>query len=194
MKTGLLSLFCQSFKKFEDKFLPLRAGRPAKSNDIWFRDITNRDHVREKNGVMRLHHAAFKGKAISQPSHKKWLTELSGRLNSKAGTIDSMKACGDKRANLSRERANKEGQSGKKFTYVGVFFKSIKEIRDSSFMKTDIIYDPTEEPIYDKAHANFVSYDKDPSYFEDLEILKRLCDYFKFVPVHELENSPLGKR
>jgi hypothetical protein len=36
------------------------------------------------------------------------------------------------------------------------------EIRKFSFMKADIIYDPTQEPIHDKAHANFVSYDKDP--------------------------------
>lgn len=194
MKTKLLSIFCQFFEKFEDRFLQLIAGRPAKSNDIWFRDITNTDHVKEKDGVMRLHHAAFKGKAISQPSHKKWLSEISGRLNSKAGTIDSIKEYGEKRANLVKERATQKGQSGRKFTYMGVFFKSVKEIRELHLMKADIIYDPTEKPIYDKAHANFVSYDKDTSYFEDLEILKMLCDYFQFVPVNDLENSPLGKK
>lgn len=169
-------------------------GRPAKSNDIWFRDITNKDHVREKNGVIRLHHAAFKGRAISQPSHKKWLSEISGRLNSKAGTIDSIKSYGEKRANLAKEKAAQNGQSGKKFIYTGVIFNNIKEIRKFSFMKANVIYDPTKEPIFDKAHANFVSYDKDPIYFEDLEILKRLCDNFKFVSVLDLENSPLGKR
>jgi hypothetical protein len=75
--------------------------------------------VKEKNGIMRLHHAAFKGNAISQPSHKKWLSELSGRLNSQAGTIDSIKEYGEKRANLAKEKATQKGQSGRKFTYIG---------------------------------------------------------------------------
>lgn len=190
----LSNIFFQFFRKFEDKLLPLKAGRPAKSDDIWFRDITSTDHIREKDGVMRLHHAAFKGKAISQPSHKIWLSEISGRLNSKAETIESIKSYGELRAALAKKNAIAKGQSGRKIIYIGVIFKNVREIRKLNFMQADVIYDPTEEPIYDKAHANFVSYDKNPVYFNNLEILQMLCKDFEFVPVQSLERSSLGKK
>lgn len=167
------------------------AGRSAKPNDVWFRCITNSSHLK-KDGS--LHHAAFKGKAVSQPSHKKWSSEISGRLNSKAGTIELIKADGNQRANLQKERAEEKGESGSKFVFVGVLIKDVCEIRKFDFIKADVIYDPTQKPIYDEAHANFVSYDKAPACFKDPEILGMLCKNFTVIPVSDLENSPLGKK
>ncbi len=189
--TRLSNIFSQFFRKLEDKLFPLKAGKPAKSDDIWFRCITNKSHIK-RNGT--LHHAAFKGRAISQPSHRRWLSEISGRLNSKAGTVEFIKADGNNRVNRQKESAIKEGKSGNEYAFTGVILKNVCEIRKFSFIKADVIYDPTEDPVYDEAHANFVSYDRDPVYFKDLEVLKMLCENFNYFPVLDLEKSPLGNK
>jgi hypothetical protein len=69
--------------------MTLSDGDPADNNDIWFRVVTQKDHI--KNG--RVHHGAFTGRAIASPNpckNRSWQRELSGRLRSRAGTVNEI--------------------------------------------------------------------------------------------------------
>lgn len=139
----------------------LAPGDPAPAECIWFRPITNGNHVR-RNG--NLHHSALKGNAIAPPgdARKPWKAELSGRLRALAGDAAAVVADGEERVERLRRRAADQGRSASMYEFKGVIAASVHSIRTVDAPRMDVIYDPvigTEHE--DRAHSNIVFYDEE---------------------------------
>ena len=66
--------------------MSLSDGDAADDGDIWFRIVTQKDHIVRG----RVHHSAFGGSAIAEPGpdmNRPWTRELSGRLRSLASWL-----------------------------------------------------------------------------------------------------------
>ncbi len=115
--------------------MPPKDGEPADANDVWLRNITNKNHVRPDG---RLTSNAFTGSAISPPvSRRPWDRELSGRLVSLTNDFEA-----EGRAFC--------GQRNKPF--MGVMYAKVERLRrETNGITTDVYYTPKED---DKAHAD----------------------------------------
>lgn len=127
--------------------MSLSDGDPAPDGDIWFRIVTQQDHI--KRG--RVHHSAWGGNAISEPSPEKarpWSREASGRLRSRAGSLENI----ERDANVFCQTA-----LGGSKTFYGVIYARVADAKLSfeSILTTDIHFTPLTS---DTAHADLTFY------------------------------------
>jgi hypothetical protein len=124
--------------------MSLSEGDPAYDGDIWFRVVTNQEHI--KRG--RVHHSAFGGNAITASDKKRpWARELSGRLRSLAGDVEQEAIA------YCREMTARGG--GEK-SFHGVIYARVAGLKltyehDHS-IKTAVYFTPLGR---DPAHADF---------------------------------------
>jgi len=128
--------------------MSLSDGDPAYGGDIWFRIATQQGHIVKG----RVHHSAFGGNAIAPPNRAKnrpWARELSGRLRSRAGTLDQIVQRAEKYcADLT---ANAPGQGQKVFSGVAYI-----RVRDAKVSFEDALTGGVHfTPLTDPAHADF---------------------------------------
>jgi hypothetical protein len=126
--------------------MSLSDGDPADGGDIWFRIVTQENHLVRG----RVHHSAFGGNAIAPPQKGKnrpWDRELSGRLRTLAGTLEEI----TNHAEAYCEALTAKGQ-GKK-TFSGVMYVRVRDAKKTleNILTTAIHYTPLDE---DKAHAD----------------------------------------
>jgi hypothetical protein len=129
--------------------MSLMDGDPAPDGDIWFRIATQKDHIVKG----RVHHAAFGGKAISPPAPEKgpWTRELSGRLRSRAGSLEDIEH--DAKAYCAAQTALGGGTK----TFNGVIFARVADAKRTyeTVLTTDVHFTPLQD---DAAHADLTFY------------------------------------
>ncbi|HEY8007134.1 MAG TPA: hypothetical protein VIE66_10150 [Methylocella sp.] len=123
--------------------MSLSDGDPAPDGDIWFRIVTHQDHLRRG----RVHHSAWGGNAISEPSPEKarpWTREASGRLRSRAGSLENIEHAAN---DFCRTAA------GGSKTFSGVIYARVTDAKLSfeSILTTAIHFTPLSP---DPAHAD----------------------------------------
>jgi hypothetical protein len=102
--------------------MTLSDGDPADDSDVWFRIVTQENHIRRG----RVHHGALKGNAIAPPEpgkNRPWQREMSGRLRSRAGTIDQI----IQHADAYCDEQTKRGGGTK--TFQGVMFSRVEAVK-----------------------------------------------------------------
>lgn len=124
--------------------MPLSDGDEAPDGDVWFRIVTQKDHIVRG----RVHHGAFGGNAISAPkSQRPWSRELSGRLRSLAGTLEDLRLVAE--AYCAEQSA--KGQGKKEF--VGVFYVRARDAKLTfENIASSVRFTPRDG---DAAHADF---------------------------------------
>lgn len=128
--------------------MSLSDGDTAEDGDIWFRIVTDKNHI--KRG--RVHHSAFGVNAIAKPNpdnDRPWDREVSGRLRSLSGSVDNIVEF----ARAYCEELTKGGGGTK--TFSGLIFIKVSNA-NSNFedqMTTGVYYTPIPEG--DIAHADF---------------------------------------
>jgi hypothetical protein len=127
--------------------MSLSDGDPADCGDIWFRIVTQENHLVRG----RVHHSAFGGNAIASPKpgkNRPWDRELSGRLRSLAGTLQEI----TKHAQTYCETLTARGQGTK--TFLGVMYVRVRDAKKSyeNIRTTAIYWTPLSD---DQAHADF---------------------------------------
>ena len=158
----------------------------AKSDDTWFRPITNsKDIKRRDDGRLRIHHSYFGRFDGPTKESAPYKAELSGRLRSLAGTADEIRANGREHANRRRERMDGESSS---IVFAGIASATVKAIRNWSFVQSDVYHSPTGTGLgreNDRAHADLVMVDKNP---KDVVAFKdQLAEQVSITPEPELE-------
>ncbi|WP_157096455.1 hypothetical protein [Methylosinus sp. R-45379] len=126
--------------------MPLKDGDPGPDGDVWFRIITQDNHIRKG----RIHHSAFGGKAISAPDPTKrrpWERELSGRLRSRAGSVLQI----EDHANLFCKKATAAGGGTK--TFSGVMYAPVADLKKIYLdtLTTGVNFTPNDD---DPAHSD----------------------------------------
>jgi hypothetical protein len=168
----------------------VQSGDRASNDDTWLRPVTNTNHLRD--GAKRVHHGEFK-KWLGPPddNNRPWKLELSGRLLSLVTSISA-----DAYHKVAIQQANLLGQhkpipSG--LSYCGLLHSEVRNLRSLPDLDCDVIFEPTEEPILDPAHANIVIYDKGPE--QIMTVMASLVTALQLLPAAEVGSHPiLGKR
>jgi hypothetical protein len=126
--------------------MSLSDGDPAPDGDVWFRIATQRDHIKQG----RVHHAAFGGQAISSPAPEKgrpWARELSGRLRSRAGSLQDIEHAANDFC------AAETARGGGTKTFNGVIYVSVADAKQTyeAILTTGVHFTPRQD---DTAHAD----------------------------------------
>jgi hypothetical protein len=183
--------FCNAF--FREYVLGqgrLRPGDPALKQELWIRPLTNVKHF--PNG--RIHHSALGGRnAISHPIRRSatWQAEISGRLRSRAGSIEAVKSAAIKLAKRQRAEIEKRQVAGFDPTdirFVAIAYARVGDLRNPQVdFGCDVLFDPT---CRDGAHANLVIFDQPPEYLKQASVKRRLVELWSVLPVDQVENLP----
>ena len=170
-----------------EKIVPIEKrtnrNKPA-DDDCWFRPITSRDNIRqpeEGNGVYKLHHSAVARFDLPDAGIGQYKAELSGRIRSRAGTIEQIVSNGEA---LAKNRAEKSSSlnPSTKIEFVGVATSKVSEIRVWKFSNCDVVETSKGEGFGvedDRAHADLVLIDKNPA--DVVHIKKEIASALKLI-------------
>ena len=107
--------------------------------------------------------------------------ELSGRIRSRAGTVEQVISNGEELAKNRAAKSSSLNQSTK-FEFVGVATSKVSEIRAWKFSKCEVAETPKGEGVGvedDRAHADLVLIDKIPA--DVVHIKKEIASALKMV-------------
>ncbi len=167
----------------------LRKGDMASEDDAWFRYATAKGHI-TRGG--RIHHGLFRGRnGIAPPAPVyvgRWKSEISGRLQSFAGSGSDVYEEGCRRVKNLVAQAEEQGKDSNIFEFRGIAKASVSNLRSLELTPLDVIYDPTEEPIADPAHANLVFVEIAPEQLrtKPLTYLEALINQLTFIHAEQI--------
>ncbi len=170
-----------------EKIIPVERrqdSNKASNDDCWFRPITSRDNIRQTesgNGTYKLHHSAVAKFELPDAGIGEYKAELSGRIRSRAGTVEQIVSNGEELATNRAEKSSSLNPSTK-IEFVGVATSKVSEIRAWKFSNCDVVETSKGEGFGvedDRAHADLVLIDNNPA--DVVHIKKEIASALKVI-------------